>query len=134
MPGKKEKISQFCMKFLALTISVYAGIQSGIYVIQNELYTYFFLPLWNILIGVFFIYSTAFIDKVPFDQRDATPSQVKYSLFIVFMVFCMLYFVRHEYWAIVFSICVSYAFCLNNAVLNGTESLKTKLKNKEILS
>ncbi len=100
-------------------ISGISGVKSGLYVWEYKLFEISIFPVWNVFIGIFFIYSSSFIEEIPFDQTDAKPLQILFSLAVISLILYTFRFVFHGYWAIVFSICVSYSFCINRAILKA---------------
>lgn len=117
IPGKKDMLSETGMKFFALAINGIAGIKSGLYIVENQKGWLILFPAWNILMGIFLIYSIGLIDEVEFDQTDATFKELYFSIVALIIIFFFCYAVFQLYWAIVLSICIDYALGLNKFVI-----------------
>lgn len=125
--GNKGDFSESSMKFFALIISGIIGVKSGMHVIENQNYMFYISPAWNILNGIFIFYFIGFHDEVPFDQSDASFLQVILSVIAVSILFYFLHFVFQIYWALVFSISINYALCLNRGLLKTPNLLKANI-------
>jgi hypothetical protein len=115
--GEKSQMSEMVLKCVALIISAIVGIKSGLYVIESNRYELLPFPVWNIVYGVFMIYSMALVDNIEFDQKDTTYYEVIFCLLVGSIMLYYLQFRTKIYWAIVLSICITYTTTLNNIVI-----------------
>ena len=106
------------MLFFAVMVNGVGGVAAGIHVLEDSHGLLMVFPIWNIVNGVLLLlmYRFDIIDESSIVDDNATPFQVLLGSIVIVATFVVCRFVFEMYWAITFSICVTYATNVNGTV------------------
>ena len=106
------------MLFFAIFINGLSGIAAGMHMLKDYHGILIVFPIWNIVNGALLLamYRFEFIDESSIVDDNATAFQVIFGSMVVVAVLIVCRFVFDMYWAITFSICVTYATNINGTV------------------
>jgi hypothetical protein len=106
------------MLFFAVIVNGFSGIAAGMHMLKESHGILMVFPIWNIVNGALLLlmYRFDIIDESSIVDDNATPFQVILGSMVVVAIFIVCRFVFEMYWAITFSICVTYASNVNGTV------------------
>jgi hypothetical protein len=104
--------------FFAVMVNGGCGIAVGFHLLDNSHGLYVVLPIWNLLNAFILLvtYRSGIIGSKRIDDDNATYFQVILGTIVVVTTFSVCHFIFELYWAITFSICVTYACNINGTV------------------
>jgi hypothetical protein len=116
-----------------------SGIISGTYVIRNATVANWLLvfPIWNIIncfLMLFMLFSMI-IDEECISERKTTLFRICFGLIAIFIIFFVCNNIFKLYWAITFSICITYTTSFDRAlqsVLPGLASREDYISKDEV--
>ena len=112
---EKTEGEKAVMLFFAAIVSGLSGIAAGIHILKNSHGILIVFPIWNLVNGILLLimYRFEMIDESSIVDDNATTFQVISGSMVVVATLIVCRFVFKMYWAITFSICVTYASNLN---------------------
>ncbi len=125
---QKSDGEKVAMLFFAVFVNGFSGIEAGTHMLEDSHGILLVFPLWNIINGglLLLLYRFHVIDESSIVDDNVTLLQIVLGSVVVVaaLVVCRFYF--EMYWAITFSICVSYATNINGIVLEFFPLAKRK--------
>ncbi len=115
---EKTDMEKTAMFFFAIFVNGFSGVVAGIHMLKDSHGILMVFPIWNIVNGALLLlmYRFEIIDESSIVDDNATAFQVISGSMVVVATFIVCRFVFEMYWAITFSICVTYASNLNGMV------------------
>lgn len=115
---QKTDWEKTAMLFFAVMVNGLGGVAAGMHMLENSHGLLMVFPIWNIVNGVLLLlmYRCHIIDERSIVDENATPFQVLLGSIVIVATFVVCRFVVEMYWAITFSICVTYASNVNGTV------------------
>jgi hypothetical protein len=117
---KREKTEgeKAVMLFFAAIVSGLSGLVAGIHILKDSHGILIVFPIWNIINGalLLLLYRFEYIDESSIIDDNATTFQVISGSIVVVATSIVCRFVFKMYWAITFSICVTYASNFNGMI------------------
>ena len=116
------------MLFFAIFVNGLSGVAAGMHMLKDSHGILIVFPIWNIVNGVLLLlmYRFEIIDESSIVDNNATAFQVISGSIVVVATLIVCRFVFEMYWAITFSICVTYASNLNGTI----QSLFSRLRSR----
>lgn len=115
---KKTKWEKIAMLFFAVVVNGSSGIAAARHLLEGSQGMLLVFPILNIANGVLLLllYRCHIIDESSIVDDNASLLQVILGSVVVLIIFIVCRFVFQIYWAITFSICVTYASNVNRAI------------------
>lgn len=122
--GPKDILSETLMKFSAMFINGFAGVICGLYLLKGGGGWIVISPVWNIFMGVVLLYQIGFINNVYMDQKDASFLQIILGVLACTGIFFLCHQVYKIYWAITFSLSVTFTTNCIHFLTKGSSYVK----------
>ena len=117
-PRVTTRWEKTAMLFFAIFVNSLSGIAAGLHMLKGAESWLMLFPLWNIINGVILIIMLRFDlideDNIVIDKVNPFQAVLGSIVVVAAVVLCRFYF--EMYWAITFSICVSYATNINGTL------------------
>ncbi|MHC4728197.1 MAG: hypothetical protein ACYS17_13330 [Planctomycetota bacterium] len=99
------------MLFFAIFVNGFSGIAAGMHILKEAHGILILFPIWNMINGALLLlmYRFEYIDESSIIDDNTTMFQVIFGSLVVVSILIVCRFVFKVYWAITFSICVTYA-------------------------
>ena len=112
---EKTEGEKAVMLFFAAIVSGLSGVAAGLHILKEAHGILIVFPIWNIINSalLLLLYRLEYIDESSIVDDNATAFQVISGSMVVVATLIVCRFVFKMYWAITFSICVTYASNLN---------------------
>ncbi len=107
----KTRHEKASMLFFAIIACGASGIFAGMHIAEESVGFMLVFPLWNIASGLLLLgmYRVGTINEGSISDTNARPIEVVFGLLIIVLMFVTGAFVLELHYAVVFSICVTYA-------------------------
>lgn len=114
----KTDLEKHVMLAFAVLVNAFSGIKAGMHMLEQSEGLLLVFPFWNIFNGfvLLIMFRAKVIDESCIIDDNATPPQVIFGTLIVIATFVACEFVFNIYWAITFSLCVTYASNIDSTV------------------
>ena len=108
---EKTEGEKAVMLFFAIFVNGLSGIAAGLHILKESQGVLIIFPIWNIINGalLLLLYRFEYIDENSIIDDKATTFQVISGSLVAVAILLICRFVFKMYWAITFSICVTYA-------------------------
>ncbi len=112
---EKTEGEKAVMLFFAAIVNGLSGIAAGMHILKDSHGILIVFPIWNIVNGalLLLLYRLEYIDESSIIDDNATTFQVISGSMVVVAILIVCRFIFKMYWAVTFSICVTYASNLN---------------------
>ena len=117
-PRRKKPWEKSCMISFAIIANATSGIAAGMYMLENTPGLLIIFPIWNIANGFLLLIMLKYgiIDEDCIVDDNTSPLEVLLGSVVVAAVLLACRFAYQLHWAITFSVCVTYASIVNQAL------------------
>lgn len=109
---KKSSFEKHCMIIFAIVVNFYAAISAGFYLYSGGTQGYLFVfPLWNIISALFLmvLFDAKVVGIKSISDENSNLQEIIFSSLVIVIIFLISQYAFRAYWAITFSVAVSYA-------------------------
>ncbi|MDD5111231.1 MAG: hypothetical protein PHG85_01645 [Candidatus Altiarchaeota archaeon] len=120
------------MLFFAVLVTCFMSLYAAARMMENSEGLWIVLPLWNISYSVilFFLLKSETITVDDISDRQASRLEAVVSTLATLVVFAVSHFVLQYYWAITYSLCITYSAHINDRLVKAL--IPTKSITKQI--
>jgi hypothetical protein len=111
----KTEWEKIPMLVFAVYVNLFSGIAGGLHALKTSEGLLAIFPIWNIINGVllYLMYRLDIVDTINIVDDDVSSFQIILGTTVVLIALALCHFVFNLYWAVTFSVCVSYATNIN---------------------